>query len=115
MYVTICKSKIHRATITETDLSYEGSLTIDKTLMEAANMLPHERVQVLNLNNGTRLETYIIEGEPGGGTVCLNGAAARWSVPGDLVIIISYAMMEPDEARRFEPTIVKVDENNRIV
>lgn len=115
MYVTICKSKIHRATITETNLSYEGSLTIDKTLMEAANMLPHERVQVLNLNNGTRLETYIIEGEPGGGTVCLNGAAARRGLPGDLVIIISYAMMEPDEARRFEPTVVKVDENNRII
>ncbi len=115
MYVTICKSKIHRATITETQLDYEGSLTTDKTLMEAANMVPHERVQVLNLNNGSRIETYLIEGEPGSETVCLNGAAARRGLPGDLVIIISYAMMEPDEARGFEPTVVRVDEHNRII
>ncbi|GIV54529.1 MAG: aspartate 1-decarboxylase [Candidatus Kapaibacterium sp.] len=109
------KSKIHRATITEANLHYEGSLTLDEQLMEAADMLPYEQVSVLNINNGERFETYVIPGERGSGMVCLNGAAARKGHVGDRVIILTYAQMTDDEARRHQPTVVLVDERNSII
>jgi len=108
------KSKIHRATVTEANLNYMGSITIDKELMQAAGILPNEKVQVVNNNNGARLETYVIEGEPGSGVICLNGAAARQAQPGDTVIIIAYTMLDEREARTFKPRVVMVDENNKI-
>jgi aspartate 1-decarboxylase len=112
---TLCKSKIHRATLTGADLNYEGSLTVDRTLMEAADMRPFERVQVVNVNNGARLETYLIAGEAGSGIVQLNGAGARLGMPGDLVILMTYADYEEHELRAdFAPTVVFVDEANRI-
>jgi aspartate 1-decarboxylase len=110
----MCKSKIHRATVTAAELHYPGSLTIDANLMEAANIVPYERVQVVNINNGARFETYAITGEKGRGEICLNGAAARLGQPGDLVIIITYVMMEDAECRNYEPNVVHVDERNRI-
>ena len=113
MPVNMCRSKIHRATVTETELSYIGSITIDEALLEASGMLPYERVQVLNHNNGERLETYIMVGERGSGTICLNGPAARRGVVGDMVTIIAYAWMEESEARRWKPTVVLADEQNR--
>lgn len=106
------KSKIHRATVTEVNLHYEGSLTLDEALMEAADILPNERVQVVNVNNGARLETYVIPGARNSGVVCLNGAAARWSAVGDVVIIISYGLFTEEEARRLQPKVVKVSEKN---
>ncbi|MCX7929577.1 MAG: aspartate 1-decarboxylase [Chlorobi bacterium] len=109
------KSKIHRATVTEANLHYEGSLTLDEQLMEAADMLPYEQVSVLNINNGERFETYVIPGERGSGVVCLNGAAARKGHVGDRVIILTYAEMTDEEARRHRPTVVLVDERNNIV
>lgn len=109
------KSKIHRATITQAELHYEGSLTIDTDLMDAADLLPYEKVAIVNINNGERLETYIIPGERGSKTICLNGAAARKGVVGDRIIIISYASMSDEEARIYQPTIVLVNENNDIV
>jgi aspartate 1-decarboxylase len=115
MFIAMLKSKIHRATVTEADLNYPGSLTLDKDLMEAANMLLHERVEVLNISTGDRFATYIIEGKRGSGTVCLNGAAARLGHTGDLVIILTYAQMDMEEAKNFTPTVVHVDEKNRIV
>jgi aspartate 1-decarboxylase len=108
------KSKLHRATITEANLEYVGSITIDRDLMDAADLLPNEKVQVVDNDNGARLETYVIEGPRGSGVICLNGAAARLVHPGDTVIIISYAELEDAEARRWEPTVVFVDEDNRI-
>jgi aspartate 1-decarboxylase len=108
------KSKIHRATLTGTELNYEGSITIDKTLLEAANMLPGEQVQVVNVNNGSRLITYVIEAEAGSGTILLNGAAARLGMPGDLVIILTYCTMTDEEIVTHKPIVVRVDENNRI-
>ncbi|WP_027390590.1 aspartate 1-decarboxylase [Chrysiogenes arsenatis] len=111
---TLCKSKIHRATITQADLHYVGSITIDKDLMEAADLLEYEKVAVVDINNGARLETYVIEGEPGSGVICMNGAAARLVQPGDLIIIISYASMPDAMARTFTPRVVHVDEHNRI-
>ncbi len=114
MYREMCKSKIHRATITEANLNYEGSLTVDRDLMDAADLLEFEKVQVVNINNGSRLETYIIEGERGSGIMCLNGAAARLGEQGDKVIVISYASMPDQEARALVPRIVIVDDNNRI-
>jgi aspartate 1-decarboxylase len=111
----MCKSKIHRATLTGADLHYEGSLTLDRDLMEAADILPFEKVQVVNVNNGARLETYVIEGERGSGTIQLNGAAARLGVAGDRVIVISYADYEESELSDFEPKLVFVDERNRIL
>ena len=108
------KSKIHRATVTQADLNYEGSLTLDLDLMEAADMLPFERVQVLNLNNGARFETYVIEGERGSGVVCLNGPAARLGEAGDLIIALTYVMMEDEAAKTHEATVVHVDAQNRI-
>ena len=108
------KSKIHRATATEAKLDYVGSLTVDRDLMEAADLLPHEKVQVVDIDNGSRLETYVIEGARGSGTIGINGAAARLIHPGDKVIIISYADLEDAEARAHTPTVVFVDEENRV-
>jgi len=108
------KSKIHRARVTETNIDYEGSITIDARLMEAADILPYEQVQVLNINNGARFATYAIEGKAGSGEICLNGAAARLAVTGDTVIILSYSHVEDEEARNFTPTLVHVDANNAI-
>ena len=110
----MCKSKIHRGVLTGADLHYEGSLTLDRDLMDAADILPFEKVQVVNVNNGARLETYVIEGERGGGTIQLNGAAARLGAVGDHVIVISYAEYDEDELEGFEPKLVFVDEKNRI-
>ena len=112
---TMLKSKIHRATVTDGNIDYEGSITIDTKLMEAADMLPYEQVQVLNINNGARFSTYVIEGEPGSGDICLNGAAARLAVKGDLVIILTYTDMPDEEARNYKPRIVLVDEKNSVV
>lgn len=112
---TMMKSKIHQATVTEANLDYVGSITIDRDLMEAADLLPNERVQIVDNDNGERLETYVIEGEPGSGVVGLNGAAARRVYPGDIVIIISYADMDDEAARDHEPTVVFLDDRNRVV
>lgn len=114
MYRTMLKSKIHRAVLTDADLNYMGSITIDRDLLDAADILPYEKVQVVNNNNGARFETYVIEGEPGSGKICLNGAAARLGQPGDILIILSYVQMEDNEARHYEPRVVFVDERNRI-
>ena len=111
----VMKSKIHQATVTEANLRYEGSITIDADLLRAADILPWEKVQVVNLNNGARLETYCVVGEPGSGIVCVNGAAARLAQVGDVVIIISYALVEDQEARSIQPRIVFVDQANRIL
>ena len=116
MYRTLCKSKIHRATLTGADLHYEGSLTVDRDLMDAADLVAFEKVQVVNVNTGARLETYVIEGARTSGTIQLNGAAARLGMPGDLVIIISYGDYAPEELTAgFAPTIVFVDAENRRV
>ncbi|MFZ5354438.1 MAG: aspartate 1-decarboxylase [Bacillota bacterium] len=115
MMLNMFKSKIHRATVTEANLNYVGSITIDKTLMKAANILPGERVQIVNNCNGARLETYVIEGKPDSGVICLNGAAARLVQPGDNVIIIAYCWVTEEEAGKLSPSIVFVDENNKIV
>ena len=114
MFLTLFKGKIHRATVTEANLNYMGSITIDGTLMRAAGILPGEKVQIVDNNNGSRLETYVIEGEADSGVICLNGAAARLVQPGDTVIIIAYALMTPEEAASFQPRVVMVDEQNRI-
>ena len=110
----MCKAKIHSATVTEADLNYTGSITIDKSLLQELDILHYERVQVLNINNGSRIETYVIEGEPGSGIICLNGAAARWAVPGDKVIIIAYCLVDDTQARNWKPKIVMLDEKNKI-
>jgi aspartate 1-decarboxylase len=107
------KSKIHRATVTGTDIDYQGSITVDQDLLDRADMLPGELVHVLNLNNGSRIETYTISAPRGSGTVLLNGPAARTAVPGDKVIVLTYATMEDAEARQFKPIVVLVDEKNR--
>jgi aspartate 1-decarboxylase len=113
MFRTLMKSKLHRATVTGANLNYVGSITIDADLLDAADLLPHEKVQVVNNNNGARLETYVISGERGSGEVCLNGAAARLVQPGDTVIVISYGTYTDAEARAHEPTVVILDELNR--
>ncbi len=110
----LLKSKIHRAIITEADLYYEGSLTVDEDLMDAADLIAHEKVAVVNINNGERMETYIIPGKRGSKTMCLNGAAARKGAVGDEIIVISYAMLEDEESKKFQPKIVMVDSNNNI-
>lgn len=115
MLVNMYKSKIHRATVTEANLNYVGSITVDKLLLDASGIFPGERVQIVNNHNGERLETYTIEGPAGSGVICLNGAAARLVQPGDTVIIIAYGWMEESEARKFSPRIVFVDKENRIV
>lgn len=111
---TMMKSKIHRATVTQANLDYVGSITIDRDLMEAADLLPNEKVQIVDNDNGNRLETYVIEGEAGSGVIGLNGAAARLVHPGDTVIIMSYAELEDAEARAHDPTVVFVDGRNRV-
>lgn len=115
MLLNMMKSKIHRATITESNLNYEGSMTVDRDLMDAARMIPYEQIHVLNVNTGDRFVTYVIEGEAGSGVICLNGAAARMGQPGDLVIAITYAQMGPQEAAVYKPCTVYVDEKNKIV
>ena len=115
MQIQVLKSKIHRVTITQAELHYIGSITIDEDLMDAANMIEHEKVQVLNINNGERIETYIIKGERGSGVITLNGAAARRAAVGDLVIIVSYAIFDFEEAKHWVPSIVFPDSNNKLV
>lgn len=115
MLITVCKSKIHRAKVTEANLDYEGSITIDKELMDATDILPNEKVQVLNLNNGARFETYVFVGEENSGTICLNGPAARLGQVGDLLIIISYCHLESEEAKKYQPKVVYVDKDNKIL
>ncbi len=115
MFIEVFKSKIHRVRVTQADLNYIGSITIDEDLLEAANILEGEKVQIVNNNNGERFETYTIRGERGSGVICLNGAAARRVQVGDIVIIISYALMTPEEAKTFRPIALFPDENNRLV
>ena len=116
MNIEILKSKIHRVTVTEANLDYIGSITIDEALMEAANIIPNEKVQVVDVNNGERIETYVIKGERGSGCVCLNGPAARKVAVGDIVIIMSYAAMDFEEAKSFKPAVVFPDtRTNRLV
>ncbi len=114
MILTLCKSKIHRAIVTQADLYYEGSLTVDTELLKASRILPYEKVQVVNVNNGERFETYTIPGEASSGIICLNGPAARLGAVGDEVVIISYADFEEAEARDYEPVIVLVDKKNKV-
>lgn len=114
MFRMMMNSKLHRATVTEANLNYVGSVTIDSDLLDAAGMLPNEKVHIVNNNNGARFETYIIAGERGSGVVCVNGAAARLVQQGDIVIIISYAYVSEDEARTHTPTVLLMDDNNRI-
>lgn len=116
MQIEVCKSKIHKVTVTEANLQYVGSITIDEDLMDAANLIENEKVQVVNINNGERLETYVIKGKRGSGTICLNGPAARKVAVGDVVIIISYARMDFEEAKTFKPWLVFPDtETNSLV
>lgn len=114
MQIQILKSKIHRAVITEANLNYVGSLTLDEDLMDAANMIENEKIQVVNVNNGERIETYIIKGARGSGVVCLNGPAARKGAEGDVVIVISYALMHFEEAKTFKPVVVFPKEGNKL-
>ena len=109
MFIEVVKSKIHRVTVTEANLNYIGSITIDEDLLDAANLIANEKVSIVNNNNGERFETYIIKGERGSGVVCLNGAAARKAQPGDIIIIMSYAMMDFEEAKTFKPSVVFPD------
>ena len=116
MQIEVMKSKIHRVTVTQADLNYIGSITIDEDLLDAANIIPNEKVAIVNNNNGARLETYVIKGERGSGVVCLNGAAARLVQPGDVIIIISYALMDFEEAKTFQPSVVFPDRaTNKII
>jgi aspartate 1-decarboxylase len=114
MNIEVLKSKIHRARITQAELHYVGSISIDEDLLEAANMIEGEKVTIVNVNNGERLETYIIKGERGSGTVCLNGPAARKAQPGDIVIIFSYASMDFEEAKKFKPSIIFPTPENKL-
>ncbi|GAB2493934.1 aspartate 1-decarboxylase [Algoriphagus taiwanensis] len=115
MQIQILKSKIHRVKITQAELHYVGSITIDEDLMDAAHLIENEKVQIVNVNNGERLETYVIKGERGSGQVCLNGPAARKAAVGDIVIIISYAGMELEEAKKYHPVLIFPDERNRLI
>ena len=115
MHIEILKSKIHRVKVTQAELHYVGSITIDEDLMDAANIIAHEKVQVVNINNGERFETYVIKGERSSGTICLNGPAARKVQVGDIVIIISYASMEFEAAKKHQPISIFTDEQNRLV
>lgn len=114
MDIEVLKSKVHRAVITEANLNYVGSLTLDEDLMDAANLIENEKIQVVNVNNGERIETYIIKGKRGSGVVCLNGPAARKGAEGDIVIIISYATMDFEEAKTFKPSIIFPKEGNKL-
>lgn len=115
MFRTMMKSKIHRATVTEANLNYVGSITIDQDILDAVDILENEKVQIVNNNNGARLETYVISGPRGSGVICLNGAAARLVQPGDTVIIISYASLSDEEAKKHHPIVALMDEKNAIV
>lgn len=115
MNIEILKSKIHKVKVTEANLQYIGSITVDENLMDAANIIENEKVQVVNINNGERIETYVIKGKRGSGIICLNGPAARKAEIGDVVIIISYASMDFQEAKSFVPSVVFPDENNKII
>ena len=114
MHIEILKSKVHRAVITEANLNYVGSLTLDEDLMDAANMIENEKIHVVNVNNGERIETYLIKGKRGSGVVCLNGPAARKGAEGDIIIIISYASMDFEEAKKHKPTVVFPKEGNKL-
>ncbi len=114
MNIEVLKSKIHRATVTQADIDYIGSITIDELLMQASNIIENEKVHVLNINNGERIETYVLTGKKGSGVICLNGAAARKFIKGDIVIIASYAMMDLMEAKTYKPVIVFPDHNNNL-
>lgn len=115
MFINLMKSKIHRAIVTEANLNYVGSITIDEDLMDAADIMENEKVQIVDNNNGNRFETYVIPGKRGSGTICLNGAAARLVQPGDVIIIISYGIFDKNEAKAHVPKLVFVDDKNRIV
>lgn len=115
MFLTMLKSKIHRAKITEANLNYEGSITIDRDLMNKANIYPHEAVHVFNINTGDRFITYAIEGPAGSGVICLNGAAARLGQPGDLIIIVSFIQIPEEQAKSWKPIIVNVDKDNKSI
>ena len=114
MLIEVLKSKIHRVKITQAELHYVGSITLDENLMDAANIIENEKVQIVNINNGERIETYVIKGERGTGEVCLNGPAARRAQVGDIIIIISYASMDADEAKQHQPIIIFPDEKNQV-
>ncbi len=114
MQITVYKSKIHRATVTQADLNYIGSITIDENLMEAANLVEHEKVQIVNINNGERLETYVIKGERGSGIICLNGPAARKVSVGDIIIVISYCNLTMEEYKTHKPVTVHVNSSNQL-
>ena len=114
MQIEVLKSKVHRAVITEANLNYVGSLTLDENLMDAANMIEHEKIHVVNVNNGERIETYLIKGPRGSGVACLNGAAARRVAPGDIIIVISYALMDFELAKKHQPNIVFPKEGNKL-
>ena len=115
MIIEVLKSKLHRARVTQAELNYVGSITIDEDLMDAANIIANEKVHIVNNNNGARFETYVIRGERGTGTICLNGAAARLAQVGDIVIVMSYAYMEMDEARSYKPILVFPDTDNKLI
>jgi aspartate 1-decarboxylase len=115
MLITVMKAKIHRAVLTGAELNYEGSISIDKILLDKSGIFPNEKVQVVNLNNGSRLETYVIVAAPGSGEICLNGPAAHLGQKGDIVIIISYCHLHPDEIAGHKPIVIKVDKNNKPV
>ena len=115
MLRTLLKSKLHRVRVTEADLNYNGSITIDSDLLDAANLIEHEKVDVLDINNGNRLSTYVIRGEAGSGEICINGAAARLVSPGDLVIIVSYGEFSEEEIEGYEPAVIFVDDHNRVI
>jgi aspartate 1-decarboxylase len=115
MVIEVLKSKLHRVKVTQAELNYVGSITIDEDLLDAANIIPNEKVQIVNNNNGARFETYTIRGERGSGTICLNGATARLAQVGDIVIIMSYAYMEMEEARNYQPILVFPDGNNKLI
>ncbi|NVJ86568.1 MAG: aspartate 1-decarboxylase [Algoriphagus sp.] len=115
MHIQIMKSKIHRVKVTQAELHYVGSITVDEDLMDAANIIENEKVQIVNINNGERLETYVIKGERGSGQICLNGPAARKVAVGDIIIIISYAGMDFEEAKKFKPVVVFPDDHNRLI
>lgn len=115
MQIQVLKSKIHRVKVTQAELHYVGSITIDEDLMEAANIIENEKVQIVNVNNGERFETYVIKGERKSGIICLNGPAARKAQVGDVVIVISYASMDFEEAKKWKPTLIFPDQNNRLI
>lgn len=115
MQIQLLKSKIHRVKVTQAELNYVGSVTIDEDLMDAANLIQNEKVQIVNINNGERLETYVIKGERGSGMICLNGPASRKAALGDIIIIIAYATMDFEEAKKFQPILIFPDERNKLV